>query len=254
MLFDTHTHYDDTKFDGIRDEILEKLPENGINYVLNAGINIETGVKSRMLAEKYPFVYFAAGIHPSDAFSVQDEEGTLDALRELLSHPKALAVGEIGLDYHYDFSPPEAQRKWVSLQLSLAEELSLPVIIHDREAHGDCMKLVLDYPDVRGVFHSFSGSAEMAKELIKRGWYISFTGVITFKNARRLAEVVRSIPLDRMMIETDCPYLTPHPYRGKLNSSLFLKYTAEKIAEIKGISYDEVCRVTTQNALEFFGI
>ncbi|MBE6564177.1 MAG: TatD family deoxyribonuclease [Ruminococcaceae bacterium] len=254
MLFDTHAHYDDAKLDGIRDELLAQMQENGIDFIVNAGVNIETGVNSRSLAETYPFVYYAAGIHPSDAPVIADRQGTVDSLKELLAHKKAVALGEIGLDYHYEPETSSVQKEWFDFQLSLAEELKLPVIVHDREAHGDCMDIVRAHPNVRGVFHSYSGSVEMAKELLRRGWLLSFTGVVTFKNAHRVAEVVTYVPLDRLMLETDCPYLTPHPHRGELNSSLYLHYIAEKIAEIKCIDYHEVCQTTTQNARTFFGI
>ena len=253
-LVDTHAHYDDEQFLPDGEQLLASLPEHGIKGVINAGVNVKTSENGKLLAEKYPFVWFAAGIHPSDAPLITDQNEALDALRILLAHPKAVAVGEIGLDYHYGAEDAEIQKNWLDLQLSLAEECGKPVVIHDREAHGDTMDILRAHPKVRGVFHSYSGSLEMAKELLKKDWMLSFTGVITFKNAHKPVEVVAYTPLTSMMLETDCPYLAPVPHRGERNSSLFLHHTAEKMAEILAIGLDEVERMTTENAERFFGI
>ncbi len=262
MLFDSHAHFDDAKFDMknesgqiLRDMLLSRaFDDDGVKCIINAGTSIKTGDISISLAEKYKRIYAAVGIHPEELeVAEKDPDGTLDKLKAQLCHPKVQALGEIGLDYHYD-TDKKLQKKWFELQMDLAGKLDMPVQIHDREAHGDCMDIVSRFPDVRGVFHSFSGSAEMAKELIERGWYISFSGVITFKNAVRIAEVVRSVPLDRILSETDSPYLAPHPFRGQLNYSGYVRLTVERLAELKGVSFDEMCSMTCNNACEFFGI
>ena len=199
-------------------------------------------------------MYVAAGIHPSDSRHYADMEGELQKLRHLLDTrlDKIVAIGEIGLDYHYPETDKESQAKWLHAQLSLAEEYDLPVVIHDREAHGDCFDAICAHPRVRGVFHSYSGSAEMAKDLIRRGFYISFSGTVTFKNAARVGAVAAELPRDRVLIETDCPYLAPHPHRGELNHSGLLVYTAARLGEIWGISTDEAAEITTENAQNFF--
>ncbi len=254
MLFDTHAHYDDAKFDIDRDELIPLLKKNGIGYVVDIGCSFESIPRAEAIAEKYDHFYFAAGFHPNEAQAAEDFPETLSFLSRYLSHPKNVAVGEIGLDYFWQDVPREIQKKWFEIQLDLAEELSKPVIIHDREAHGDCMEMIRRHPNVKGVFHSYSGSPEMAEELIKRGWYISFSGVLTFKNAARLPEVAKIVPSDRMLLETDSPYLAPVPYRGQRNDSVKMIKTAEKLAELRGISYDEICRITCDNAKRFFGI
>lgn len=263
MLFDSHAHFDDEKFDAVgesgrkvRDELLERcFTADGIGHIVSAGTNIATSRAALMLAEKYPQIYATAGIHPQDAeLAEPDPDGTLRELRSLLAEPKVRALGEIGLDYHWEEPPRELQKKWFRLQLGLAAELDVPVQIHDRDAHGDCMDILREYPCVRGVFHSFSGSAEMAAELVRRGFYISFSGVVTFKNAQRIAEVVRSVPAERIMAETDSPYLAPHPLRGSLNYSGNVRYTVERIAELKGLSFGEMSDITYRNACDFFGI
>ncbi len=254
MLFDTHAHYDDAKFDGDRYEMIESLQNNGVKYVVDIGCSFESIPKAEALAEKYDFIYFSAGLHPNDAQAAEDFPDTLPFLRKFLSHPKNVALGEIGLDYYWPEPSREIQKKWFEIQLDLAEELSKPVIIHDRDAHGDCMEIIRRHPNVKGVFHSYSGSPEMAEELIKLGWYISFSGVLTFKNAAKLPEVAKIVPSERMLLETDCPYLAPVPYRGQRNNSIIMAKTAEKLAEIRGVSYEEVCRITTKNALDFYRI
>ncbi|MEL4107058.1 TatD family hydrolase [Oscillospiraceae bacterium WX1] len=252
MLFDTHAHYDDAQFDADRDALLASMPENGIALIVNASSNLRSAQAGLKLAEAYPFVFAAVGVHPHDVDDMSD--ATLIALEDLLKHPKAVAVGEIGLDYHYDFSPREIQQQRFRDQLALARCVGLPVVIHEREATHDVLSLLDDFPDVRGVFHCYSGSWDTAKGLLDKGWYLSFTGVITFKNARRAVEVLEKMPRDRIMIETDCPYLAPEPMRGRRNSSLYLKFTASKLAEIIGVSPAEAGQLTLENGRRFFGI
>ena len=206
------------------------------------------------MAEKYPGMYATAGVHPGEVNPDDDIDAAMNELRVLLAHPKVRALGEIGLDYYYDDPPREAQKVWFRRQLELAREVDMPVVIHDRDAHGDVMDILREYPEVTGVFHSFSASAEIARQLVKKGWYISFSGVITFKNAARLAQIVPTVPLDRVMIETDAPYLTPHPYRGKINHSGLMEYTVERAAELYGITADEFCEHAYENSCRFFGI
>ena len=257
-IFDTHAHYNDDRFatecDGGRDEVLAALFSQNVRFVVNAGTSITGSRECIAIAEKYPRAYATAGIHPGDILVDSDIEKTMDELRELLAHPKVRALGEIGLDYHYDEPPREVQKQWFRRQLELAREMKMPVVIHDRDAHGDVMDILRDFPEVTGEFHSFSASAEIARQLTNRGWYISFSGVITFKNAARLAEIVPTIPLDRVMIETDAPYLAPTPYRGKMNHSGLMEYTAVRAAELYGITPEEFCRHAYENSCRFFGI
>jgi len=250
MFFDTHAHYCDKRFNDDRDELLSSMPDAGISLILNSGSSLRSSKFSLELADKYPFIYASVGIHPHDSKSMGDD--TVFELEELLSHPKAVAVGEIGLDYHYDFSPRDVQKKRFREQLELARRLSLPVIIHEREALNDTLDMIREYKDLCGVMHCFSGSWETAKIVLDLGWYLSFTGVITFKNARRALEVLEKMPSDRIMLETDCPYLAPDPMRGKRNSSLFLPYTAQKVAEVRCVSVDEIATLTTENGKCFF--
>ncbi len=252
MYFDTHAHYDDERFDADRHELLAMFPEMGVSLVLNPGCDAESSAKAVEYADTYPHVYAAVGWHPHEADSF--DEGSARLIRQWCADPKVRAIGEIGLDYYYDFSPRERQREVFRAQMELARELNVPVIIHDREAHGECMEIIREFPDVRGVFHCYSGSAEMGRQLIDMGWYLSFTGAITFKNARKALETIEICPMDRIMIETDSPYLAPVPHRGKRNDSRELKYVAEKIAEVKGISPEEVARITMENGKRFFGI
>lgn len=254
-IIDTHAHYDDSRFDDNRDELIADVLNIGyIRNIINAGCNIKSSRAGLELSKKYPQFYFTAGIHPHDSGKITDRERTLFELEGLVREEKCVALGEIGLDYHYDFSDRESQMNWFEWQMQLAQRLKMPVAIHDREAHGDCMDMVRKYPDVIGEFHSFSGSAEMAKELVKRGWYISFSGVITFKNASKILEALKAVPLDRIMIETDAPYLAPVPKRGKDNNSAYMKYTAQAAADVLGIDVEEFCYATTENAKRLFGI
>ena len=253
MYFDTHAHYDDEQFDEDRDELLAAMPENGVGLIVNAASDVRTARIGRGLAERYPFVYFAAGVHPHEASGM--DGGTADELKELLAHPKAVAVGEIGLDYHYDLSPRDVQRERFREQMELARETGKPVIIHEREACADTLEILRDYWDeVPGVFHCYSGSWETAKEILAAGWYLSFTGVVTFKNARRALEVVRNMPLDRLMIETDSPYLAPEPRRGRRNDSRNLVYIAERIAREREIAPEELAQAAFENGKRFFRI
>ncbi len=253
MLFDTHAHYDAEEFDSDRDAALNSLHDAGVGLVVDPGCDLPSSEKALELAERFPFLYAAVGLHPENCGGFVP--GDLDALALLLRRPKAVAIGEIGLDYHWEDNPPrELQRRVFREQLALAEELDLPVIVHDRDAHQDCLNLVREFPKVRGVFHCFSGSAEMARELVERGWMISFTGVLTYKNARRAVDAAAATPLERIMIETDSPYMAPVPRRGQRNSSLNLPLICQRLAEIKNISFDECAQTTTENGKRFFGI
>lgn len=252
MLFDTHAHYYVSAFDADRDDVLSSLPGEGVSLVLVPGCDLSSSREAIQLAEKYPFVYAAAGIHPEDALGLPDH--WLEQVRAMTAHPKVKAIGEIGLDYYWKEVPRDLQKAVFRAQLALAEELDLPVIVHDREAHADCLSIVKEFPKVRGVFHCYSGSAEDAKTLVKLGWHLSFTGTITFKNARKAPEVIAAVPLDRLMVETDAPYMAPTPFRGKRCDSRYVYRMAETIGSIKGISREEVERVTTENGMRLFDI
>lgn len=252
MYFDTHAHYDDEDFNGDRDALLRSMPGLGVSLILNPGCDRATSEKAISYAEAYPYVWAAVGWHPHEARTMDDESAGF--IMESAKHPKVVAVGEIGLDYHYDHSPRDIQKQRFAEQMGLARDLKLPVIIHDREAHADTMEIIRSCPGVSGVFHCYSGGVEMAREILALGWYISFTGAVTFNNARRALEVIAAVPDDRIMIETDAPYMAPVPYRGKRNDSSYLPYTAKVIAEIKGLSVDELARITLENGKRFFGI
>ena len=252
-IFDTHAHYDSSAFASDRDEILTALPQAGVELVVDPGCDVESSRAALALAERYPHVYAAVGLHPEDCAGAGEAE--LEEIRRLCGHEKAVAIGEIGLDYYWAENPPRPfPQEIFRRQLALAQELDMPVIVHDREAHGDSLAIVREFPGVRGVFHCYSGSLEMAKELVKRGWYIGFTGVITFKNARKAVEVAEWLPLSRTLIETDCPYMAPEPHRGTRNDSSNLSYVAARIAEIKGVSVQEVEQTTWENACRVFGV
>ncbi|RKJ76570.1 TatD family deoxyribonuclease [Butyricicoccus sp. 1XD8-22] len=258
MLFDTHAHYDDSRFDGDRDELLRSLPGEGVGLVLNPGCDLASSRKAVAYADTYPHVYAAAGIHPENIEGVPDEqvEEELREIEALAAHPKVRAVGEIGLDYYWCKEPAERKRQQelFRAQMRMAGRLGLPVIVHDRDAHLDCLTIAEQYPKVHGVFHCYAGSAETAQRLLELGYYLSFTGVLTFKNAKKAAEVVRRVPLERLMVETDAPYMAPEPFRGKRNSSLYVYRMVEAIAEIKGLPAEEVARVTTENGKKLFEI
>ena len=250
-IFDTHAHYDDSRFDGDRDAVLAALPEAGVELVLDPGCDLPSSRAAAALAERYGHVYAAAGIHPENCAGFQDAD--LAALRQLLAQPKVAAIGEIGLDYYWEENPPrDFQQMVFRKQLALAEELDLPVIVHDREAHGDSLSIIREFPAVTGVFHCFSGSPEMAEELLKRGWYLGFDGPITYKNARRAPEVAAITPLERMVVETDAPYLSPVPVRGRRNDSRYLPHVIAKLAEWKGVTPEEMTRITCENGKRLF--
>lgn len=253
MLFDTHAHYDAEQFDQDRDQVLSGLPDRGVSLVVDPGCDLPSSQKAVELTERYPFLYAAVGYHPESCGPYQERD--LDELRRMAAHPKVVAIGEIGLDYYWDENPPrQLQQKVFRDQMALARELDLPVIVHDREAHGDSLAIVKEFPEVRGVFHCYSGSVEMAKELVRLGWMISFTGVLTYKNARKTVEVAQAIPIERLMIETDSPYMAPVPHRGKRNDSGYVVHVCERLAEIKGISTEECARITRENGMRFFGL
>lgn len=251
-IFDSHSHYADHAFDSDRSEILEKLPENGIKYIMLASSGLNDTAENSELSSKYGYIYSSAGIHPENAGNVP--EGYLDVIRETVrSNPKIKAIGEIGLDYHYEGANREKQIKLFKDQLEIAGELKLPVIIHSRDATEDTINILREYKP-NGVVHCFSGSAETAAEVIKLGLYIGFTGVLTFKNAKKALKALEVVPMNRLLLETDCPYMAPVPFRGKRCDSSMIRYTAEKAAEIKGIPVQELLDITCRNAMEFYNI
>ena len=252
MLFDTHAHYDDEQFDADRRELLSGLGDRGVGLVLNPASNRASAEKIMTYLHDYPFLYAAVGTHPHDAEEMKDED--LTRFEEMAQDDKVKAVGEIGLDYFYDLSPRDVQKKRLRDQLALAENLRLPVIIHDREAHEDTLNILREFPRVTGVVHCFSGSPEMARILLDMGYSLSFTGAITFKNARRALETLAIMPRERIMIETDSPYLTPVPYRGKRNDSGYVRLVAEQIARTLELTEQEVEQLTWDNGKRFFGI
>lgn len=252
MLFDTHAHLNDPVFDQDRDALIAGLPEQGVGLVMNPGCSYENSLQAIEIAETYPFVYAAVGTHPDTAQEVNEE--LIDRYRKLCRHEKVKAIGEIGVDYYYETIPRQIQLQAFRLQMELARETGLPVIIHERDAHDDGMRMVKEFPDVTGVFHCYSGSAEMARQLVNMGWYIGFTGVLTFKNARKAVETAQSIPLDRIVLETDCPFMAPEPFRGKRNHPGYLYRMAERLAELRGLSVEEIQEITTQNGKKLYNI
>lgn len=251
MLFDTHAHLDDQAFDQDRRELIARLPQAGIGLVMNPGCSLASSRNAAALAREYDFLYAAVGSHPDAADEVTPQ--VLDAYRQLCrDNPKVLAIGEIGLDYHYEDIPRQRQLAAFRDQMALAQELGLPVIVHEREAHADGMAVVEEFPQVTGVFHCYSGSAEMAQWLVSRGWYIGFTGVLTFKNARKAVEVAQQLPLERIVLETDCPYMSPEPHRGKRNDPSRLPFMAQKLAQLRGLSAEEVAAITTENGRRLY--
>lgn len=253
-LFDTHAHYDADAFDADRMEVLSSMPGQGVELILNPGCDLKSSQTAVELAERFPFVYAAVGVHPEECAD-WNAEHDIPVLEALAQNPKVRAIGEIGLDYHWAENPPrELQQQAFHAQLELAEKLNLPVIVHDRDAHHDCLEIVRAHPNVTGVYHCYSGGVEDAKTLMKLGWMISFTGSITFKNARRALEVIDLLPLDRMMIETDSPYMSPEPFRGRRNDSGRVHLVAEAIARRKGLDPEEVARITLENGKRFFRI
>lgn len=254
MIFDTHAHYDSGAFNADRMEVLAALPGENVGAVVNPGCDLPSSRVAVELAERFAHVWATVGIHPSDC--ADTDEAAYEALRELAQHEKVVAIGEIGLDYYWvkDEDGRKKEQEFFRAQMALAEELGLPVIVHDREAHGDTLAIVKEFPNVKGVFHCYSGSVEMAQELVKMGWMISFTGVLTYHNARKAVEAAEAIPMDHLMIETDSPYMAPVPYRGKRNHSGLVLHVCERLAEIKGISLETCAEATLKNGCRFFGI
>lgn len=253
MLFDSHAHIDDERFNEDREAVIERAFEGGLDGILNVGACMASSARAVELAEKHPRVYAAVGIHPHDAKGAKEED--YRQLADWSSLDKVVAIGEIGLDYYYDFSPRDVQKQVFVRQLDVARQTVMPIVIHNRDSHGDMMEILRkEARGLTGVFHCFSGSLEMAKELIKMGLYISVAGPITFKNAAKLPEIVAELPIERLLVETDCPYLTPQPYRGKRNEPLYVRYVAAQIAQIRGLAEEEVARITRENVRRLFGV
>lgn len=252
MFFDTHAHYDDKRFNDDRFETINKAYESGVSYILNAASSVSSIDRCIKLTEEFDFVYASVGVHPHNASDMNED--VINKIEKLAKKDKVVAIGEIGLDYHYDFSPRDIQKYWFRQQIELAKRVNLPVIIHDRESHEDIMNIVKEsnVKEVGGVFHCYSGSVEMVKEVLNNNLYISFGGPVTFKNVKKLADVVKAVPNDRILIETDSPYLTPEPFRGKRNDSSYVRYVAEKIAEIKGLRLEDIGEITTENGKKLF--
>ncbi|MGI6536960.1 MAG: TatD family hydrolase [Caldicoprobacterales bacterium] len=254
MFFDTHAHLDDERFDSDRQALIEGLPERGISYVVNVGADMDSSRRSVELAEQYPFIYAAVGVHPHTAEEIEDSD--LDVLLEMAQHPKVVAIGEIGLDYYYDNSPRDIQRKRFIDQLELSIKAALPVVIHSRDAYKDTMDILTEYKSrLKGcVLHCYSGSWEMAETYLKMGFFISLGGPVTFKNAARPVQVAQNIDLSRLLLETDCPYLAPHPFRGQRNDPGLISLTAEKIARLRGMETEKLAEITLKNACKFFKV
>lgn len=250
MYFDTHAHFDDEKFDENRDILIEEMHSNGVDYIINIGADMESSVKSIELAKKYDFIYAAVGVHPHEVENMTEED--INTLRKFTEYEKVVAIGEIGLDYYYDFSPRDKQCYWFERQLDLAAELNMPVSIHSRDAAKETFDIIKNSAVRKGVIHAYSGSVEMARNYIDMGFYIGVGGVVTFKNAKKLIDVVSFSPMERILLETDSPYLSPVPVRGTVNNSQNLKYIVDKISEIKQISAEKVCEITSQNAKGIF--
>ena len=251
MLFDTHAHMDDRAFDTDREALLSSLPHQGLSLVMNPGCSLSSSRNVDKLTRQYDFLYGAVGSHPDACDEVTEE--VLEEYRQICrNNPKIKAIGEIGLDYHYEDIPRDIQQKAFRMQMALAQELNLPVIIHDRDAHGDAMAILEEFPQVKGVFHCYSGSVEMAQWLVDRGWYIGFTGVLTFKNARKAIDIAESIPLERIVLETDCPYMAPEPFRGKRNDPGKLYRMAQRLAELRGRELEEIQAITTENGKRLY--
>lgn len=254
MIFDSHAHYNDSRFSEDRYSVLETMPEKNVGYIMNVADSMDSLDRVMDLAKKYPFVWASVGVHPEAAGNLTEKD--IDILREYANNEKVKAIGEIGLDYYYDDVEKDVQKKWFARQIELAKEVDLPIIVHDRDAHGDCLDILkaCDAKSVGGILHCFSGSRELAREVMNLGMYIGIGGTLTFKNARKVREVAEYVPMDRIVLETDCPYLAPEPFRGKRNSSDLIRYVAEALAEIKGISAEEVERITLENAKKCYKI
>jgi len=251
-FFDSHAHYNTRRFQEDQAQLLESMADHGIGLIMNVGCDLTSSLQSIRLAEQYEFIYASVGSHPDDADHV--DAGLVEMYRNLADHPKVMAIGEIGLDYYYEDVPRAQQQEAFRLQMELARELDLPAIIHQRDAYEDTLRIVDQFPTVKGVFHCFSGSLEYAKEVVKRGWSVGFTGVITFKNARKAVEVAQWVPLDRLLIETDCPYMAPEPYRWRRSDSTMVPKMAEKIADLRGLPLETVAKATRENAMRVFRI
>ena len=253
MIFDTHAHYDDIAFDEDRDELIEYMHQNGVDYIVNAGEAVKSSLAGVEMGKKYDFVYSASGIHPEHANETTDSD-IVEIEKIARENKKVVAIGEIGLDYHYEGYNKEKQIDIFKKQLKIAKDPDLPVIIHSRDASQDTFDIIKESGVRKGIIHCYSGSAQMAADYVKMGFFIGIGGVLTYKNARKLVEVAEEIDINNIVLETDCPYLAPAPFRGKRNNSLYIQYVAEKMAEIKGISYDEVCKITSENGKKIFGI
>ena len=251
MLFDSHTHIDDKKFNDDRTEVIEKIRLNGIAKLVNIGCDIKTSENSIKLAEKYDFIYATVGFHPCDTGNIT--ENHIEKIKQLANHKKVVAIGEIGLDYYWDSVPRDVQKYWFQRQMNLAEELDMPVTIHNRDAHEDAFNICKN-SSIKGIVHCFSGSKEMAVEFVKLGYYVSFAGPLTYKNNVKSAEAAKAVPMDRLLVETDAPYLAPDGFRGKRNDSSLVRYTCEKLAEIKGVSFEEMAKQTYENAMKVYRI
>ncbi|MBU5486210.1 TatD family hydrolase [Clostridium sp. MSJ-11] len=253
LIFDSHAHYDDESFDEDREKVLEELKQSNVVGILNCGSSLQGARDSVKLARENSIFYAAVGIHPEYADKVNDE--LIEEIRKMTEYEKVRAIGEIGLDYYYDENPPREIQKYAFIkQMELAKKLNLPVVIHNRDAHADTLEILKMFPEVKGVIHCFSGSVEFARECIKLGYYIGFTGVVTFKNAKKIVEVAKEVPLDRILVETDCPYMAPTPFRGKRNRSEYISYILEEIANIKEISIDTLSNQTISNVKELIKI
>lgn len=253
MLFDSHCHIDDNRFEGDREEVIRRAETSGVTGLINVGADLASSARSVGLAEKYAGIYAAAGFHPHDAKDARDEH--FEQIYNWTKQPKVVAVGEIGLDYYYNHSAKEVQQAVFIRQLDLARQAGKPVIIHDRDAHGDILSIIKkEGQGLTGVFHCFSGSLEMAHEVIKLGYYVSIAGPVTFPNAAKLKEVARTVPLDRLLVETDSPYLTPHPYRGRRNEPAYVRYVAEEVARLRGMALEDFAAATTENVKRLFNI
>lgn len=254
MLFDTHTHMDAAQFDEDREDAIERARQNGVTRILNIGFNRQTIPTTMQLAEKYDWIYAAVGWHPQDAITMQPED--LEWIEQLCQHPKVVAIGEIGLDYYWDTSPKDVQQQVFREQIRLARKLNKPIVIHNRDAHEDVLRILREEKahEIGGVMHCFSGSWETAQICLDMNFYISFGGPVTYKNAKQPKEVLMNVPMDRLLIETDAPYLTPHPFRGKRNETSYVRYVAEAAAELKGVSVDEIVKITTENGCRLFSI
>ncbi|MEG0784106.1 MAG: TatD family hydrolase [Christensenella sp.] len=252
MLFDTHTHLLDERFDEDRERIITGLMLHGVGNIVENSADLANSIAAAAFAHEHAIVHAAVGVHPHSADEWNAD--TANVLRTLIKEPKVVAIGEIGLDYHYDLSPREIQREVFEKQIVLALDVNMPIVVHSREATADTMEILRKYPKVRGNLHCFSGSAETAEELVAMGYYIAFGGAVTFKNARKIIEAAHAVPLQRLLIETDCPYMTPVPLRGQRNEPANVRYTAEKLAEIKGVAVGEIIRITAENGKRFFGI